>query len=362
MYTLICFTVFYYVFVFAVFGFSNNIRLSIAISLLPLAVISGFRYDVGFDYDSYSQYFYLSQYDSSIYIDYSFRILSQIIYSVGGNEQFLFLIYSLISIILLYATLVQLYKKYELNSVFICGFILAYYAFYFYLSLNQIRSSLAALFIFYAFIIPTKNIKTFSLLMLGVFFHSASVFIVPIYYFIDKVKIKLLYFIFPVVGLFAFLGAITNSIHFILTVIDSRFITYFNSEYFTPKTGLEKIYTLATTLSLLIVWFFSVNLLGLRYLRLLKMCFFFLIFRLMSMDALIFARISDFIKPISILVVSLTIYYLSKKVRPKFIFLFYISITFILVIFNIILGSNISELPNYIYQFNFCIFGHVCPI
>ncbi|HEE9987323.1 TPA: EpsG family protein [Citrobacter freundii] len=364
MITLIIFSLGFYIFAYYIGTFNFNTKVQLFLTLFPLFIISAFRYNVGFDFTSYQDYFYLVQEDNDVYLDMTYKSLSRLFYDIGGNEQCIFIIYSLLTVFLLYKIFEYIVVNYDVKNrrIYIIGLVFSFYSFYFFLSLNQIRSSLSALFLCYAFIKDKRTIVFYLCFFFAFLFHSASIFLFPVYFVIKKLNFKFMLFLFPVLALLSFFNLFSELIKVLLLVSNSRFSVYFNSEFFTPKVGLEKFYTLATTFVTLVILGISILNLPRRYEMLLRLVYCFILLRLMSMDALIFARLSDFLKPVSIIIVFATIYEISFKFRPNFILPFYIIAIMILALFNIYIGSNISEIPNYKYYFNFCIFGKVCPI
>ncbi|KGA24614.1 hypothetical protein AO825_11680 [Pectobacterium brasiliense] len=364
MWMLIFFTLLYFAYSCLIVFSIKNKHLSIGLLLLPVTILSGFRYDVGFDFNTYVLYFHQSQNDNEVYLDATFRLLSKICGDIGANEQLLFLTYSLLSSYMIYKIVIKIaysYNVVEINT-FVLLIILSFYSFYFFLSQNQIRSSLSALFLCYAFLRKEKDIWCYINLILGVLFHSAAIFLVPLIFIIDRVSIKLIFIIFPIIAAFAFFNFFTDFIKLFLSAFNSRFLVYFNSDFFEPKAGLEKIYTLITTVIMFAMLNAAVRILDSSFERTLKFCYLFLLLRLMSIDALIFARLSDFLKPLSIVIVSVTICYISKKIKPNILAFLYLIAVMFAAILNIFWGSNISDLNDYKYNFNICLFGEICPV
>ncbi|XYQ56365.1 EpsG family protein [Pectobacterium carotovorum] len=364
MWMLVLFTLFYFLYVYFIVIFVKNKKTSVILALLPVTLLSGFRYDVGFDFQSYVLYFHQSQYDSEVYLDITFKIFSKIYGYVHANEQMLFLTYSFLSSYMTYKIISRIHSDYNTTNanVFFVIMILSFYSFYFFMTLNQIRSSLSALFISYAFIRRDKDLWCFVNLILSVLFHSAAIFLAPLLFIIDRVSIKVILLSFPVFAAFAYLNLFTDAVKFFLSFFNSRFIVYFDSKFFEPKEGLEKIYTLITTGIMFIVLNYAVKILDVSFYRVLKFCYLFLLLRLMSMDALIFARLSDFIKPLAIITITITICVFSKKIKPNIIPLSYTIIVLAIALLNVFLGSNISTDDNYEYGINFCVFGEICPL
>ncbi|WP_407191972.1 EpsG family protein [Citrobacter freundii] len=105
-----------------------------SLTLFPLFIISAFRYDVGFDFSSYQDYFYLVQKDNDVYLDITYKSLSRLFYDVGGNEQCIFIIYSLLTVFLIYKIIGCIVVNYDIKNkkIYIIGLVFSFYSFYFF--------------------------------------------------------------------------------------------------------------------------------------------------------------------------------------------------------------------------------------
>ncbi len=176
MITLIIFSLGFYIFAYYIGTFNFNTKVQLFLTLFPLFIISAFRYNVGFDFTSYQDYFYLVQEDNDVYLDMTYKSLSRLFYDVGGNEQCIFIIYSLLTVFLLYKIFEYIVVNYDVKNrrIYIIGLVFLFIHFTF-LSLNQIRSSLSALFLCYAFIKDKRTI-VFYLCFFLLFYSIQQVF------------------------------------------------------------------------------------------------------------------------------------------------------------------------------------------
>lgn len=361
---LFFFTLFYFSYVFILGIFIKNNKLLLVSSLIPVTLISGFRYNVGFDFLSYVNYFNLLRYNEDVYLDLSFKYLSYAILYINGNEQFLFLTYAVLYSIALYFLIQIASKTYAdanaVDAVFVIGLVLSFYAFYFLLTLNQIRSTLSAVFLCYAFLKDRKDIAFYFSVCLSIFFHSAALFLIPIYFMLSRVNIKFLLCMFPFLIILSYFNAFSGFIKYILNLFDSRFISYFDSEYFLPKEGVEKFYSILSMSAIIVIVMTMTTILPKKFESVVKLVICFLLLRAMSIDIMIFARLSDFLKPIAIILIFTMIYIASQKVKPNIILPFYFLSVLCIILLNVYLGSNISHQSDYDYEFNICIFDSKC--
>lgn len=337
-------------------------RLFIIAALVPTTLVAGFRYDVGFDFMSYVNYFELLRSTSDVYLDPTFKLITYLIQFLGGNAQALFLLYAILYSVGLYYLVVIAYQKCinRVSITYACGLLLAFYSFNFFLSLNQIRSTLSAVFISCALLKDKKDVSFYIMAFLAILFHSAALFIFPLYFILRRVNVKLLLLMFPFLVFLSYFNLFSGLIKYILLFFDSRFLTYFESEFFIPKTGLEKTYSIFSIIIVLGVVVSCAKLLPRQYDMMIKYVVFFVLLRAMSIDILIFSRLSDFLKPIAIILIFTSVYRLSYLVRPKIVLPCYFACILCLCLFNVMVGSNISKETDYNYYFNICIFSKAC--
>ncbi|EGE1643548.1 oligosaccharide repeat unit polymerase, partial [Shigella boydii] len=69
MYFLLFFSIFYFVYVILIGTLCHNYKALLIFSLIPLTIVSGIRYNVGFDFMSYVDYFNQLKYSNDIYLD-----------------------------------------------------------------------------------------------------------------------------------------------------------------------------------------------------------------------------------------------------------------------------------------------------
>ncbi|WP_059258638.1 EpsG family protein [Escherichia albertii] len=359
---LLFFSICYFLYVTSIGMLFNNYKVLLIFSLIPPTIVSVIRYNVGIDFMSYVDYFNQLKYTDEIYLDDTFKYISYFSYYIGGNEQIVFLIYAIFYSAALYFLIKLVLENYmtRINNFYVVGLLLSFYSFYFLLSFNQIRSSLSALLLCYGLLKRKKDFSFVMAILLSVLFHSAAMFILPFYVALRKIKVGYLLVIFPFLLVASFYNIFSDVLKFILTFLNSRFLTYFYSEYFVPKTGMEKMYSVISMTIVLGMVVCLFKLLPEKFDLMIKFVILFVLLRAMSIDILIFARISDFLKPITIILVFTAIYFASNKVTPRIILPIYLIMILLLCLFNIKIGSNITKDDHYTYGYNICLFGNKC--
>ncbi|MFV5692473.1 EpsG family protein [Flavobacterium sp. LT1R49] len=149
------------------------------VSLLTVSFFAGLRYFVGIDYESYT-FIFASISDSKT--EPAFRIINLIIFFLGLNVQFVFLISSLITFSLFYKGI----KRYS-DDVFLSVFLLLFCGI-FIESLNIIRQYIAISIFFYGikYIINKNLIKYIICIALATSFHYSAILLILAYFVLNN--------------------------------------------------------------------------------------------------------------------------------------------------------------------------------
>lgn len=159
------------------------------IAIVILCLISGFRYYIGPDYEAYIEIFEKSSTVShfkelnKIHGEYLFLFINVFLAKLHFNYKMMFLLYSLLSLLLLKKIIENNLKKYYLYSLFI------YLSFYFLReTMGIIRYSLASLLCIYSInLIKSEKILKFLLMIcLATFIQSAALIFLPVYWLYNK--------------------------------------------------------------------------------------------------------------------------------------------------------------------------------
>ena len=158
-------------------------NLVLIIILILLTFISGFRYNVGTDYNSYIQ-----MYHDFNYLELGSKFLYKIANNISNDPQTIIVLYSLITNIFTILLLKKISQKENISLI-----IASYLFIFFPISLNAIRQSLSISIILYSLILLKKNIKNkipYFLLIAACLFHTSALIIFPYLIIIYKSKDK----------------------------------------------------------------------------------------------------------------------------------------------------------------------------
>lgn len=177
-------------------------NISYLIAFWIMGIISIIRFDVGYDYPTYYNFYFsnssLEDYDQVE----SLEPLSQLIVKISrflGSPYWIMTIYGLLTYFFLYISL----DKYEYKSFAL----LIYLCFLWLSSLNLLRQSLAVCILLYAYkyVIQKKLLKYIVFVVLATLFHSSAIIGILVYFVFHKCTIKTLI-------IFACLSIIISSI------------------------------------------------------------------------------------------------------------------------------------------------------
>lgn len=152
--------------------------LFLLLAILPLGLISGFRYGIGTDYFyTYSPNFYKILNGESPYSEFGFNLLNRIIQLFSHKDTALFLVTSLIFSVLLVKTII----KYSNNVIF--SFVVVFISCIYFISLNNVRQSIASIIMLASFpyFMKRDTIKVLLCCLIGMVFHYTSIIILIAY-------------------------------------------------------------------------------------------------------------------------------------------------------------------------------------
>ncbi|WP_372774346.1 EpsG family protein [Mangrovibacterium sp.] len=211
--------------------------------LLFIVVFTGFRYRIGYDYDSYTRMFFKT--NELDLVEPTWHYLILIINIVTGNAQILFLISSIFIYPLIFRFV---YKNSPLPLLSIYIFICFQY--YFAESLSVLRQYIAvAIFLSSYKYILERNFKKFILLnIIGFSFHYSAIIAIPTYFFINK-KFSNLLLIVVTIASFFFHTLLTFAIPQI--EIMERYSTYLSGFELEANSGIDRIVRIVILLCLI---------------------------------------------------------------------------------------------------------------
>lgn len=159
----------------------------VIIGLAIPILISALRYDVGTDFNAYvDMYNSIKNLDINI-VEGLFSVICKIAI-VLGNVQYMFAIYSALTIIFVYKALEYNKDKYSLS---LCFFL--YLFLHFAISFNIIRQALAVVIVFYTYRhLTEKNLKKFIFwVLIASLAHKTALVFLPLYFIVPKNKEKI---------------------------------------------------------------------------------------------------------------------------------------------------------------------------
>ncbi len=189
---IVCFSIAYISHILYKKNNINRIVLNI-IDFLPyfiLIIITGFRYNVGTDYQGYSRLFKLVSFTDYERIEITFKIFSKIALFFNFNQQFVFLIYATITYSFVYSAI----RYYDKNGNKRHYIILLVLVFFLFNAFNTVRQMAAVSIFFYAtkYIVERRLIKYLIFVCIAILFHYSACFCVLFYPLLNLRANKLL--------------------------------------------------------------------------------------------------------------------------------------------------------------------------
>jgi hypothetical protein len=199
--------------------YTSKNRIFEKIAIIFLIIVAGLRYNTGRDYLNYYQIYDWIK-EGGERFEVGFYYLFKILGGLDLSYQFsLFLISVFVTLTVYYTLIKPIPIRYRYVSLF---FFLIIYENYFNIVANSlVRQSISvAIFIIAVQYIIKKNfISYFLMILLGAMFHLSAILMLP-FYFVRKIKIKILYgFIFLLGVFFIFPAILPNTLKVILESI-----------------------------------------------------------------------------------------------------------------------------------------------
>lgn len=160
----------------------------IALSFLPVFIISGFRYRVGTDFPTYELLF---QYGWKV--EPLFNLLLHILKQISNEPIMFFLTSSFLIIVLTYKVILN--QSINWGMSLLLYFLLQYYFMFF----NIVRQGIAVSIIFYSYIFVIRNNNKAHLLLVltAILIHKSSIIMLAFYFICNKtISRKQYYFLF----------------------------------------------------------------------------------------------------------------------------------------------------------------------
>lgn len=343
---------------------------------LLLTIVSAIRYEVGTDYPNYVDLFYdiRNGFETYLHMEpFHFAINGFADYA-GMGPQFVFFIYAILTsffFALFYYRMSALSVLVDAKMVFALCTIL-YLGNYYFLSLNSIRSCLAAslyvLGLYY--FIHRENSFTLLAFVSGSFIHFS---LIPIAIMTGV----LLIFIFPVkrkTFIICITVVLLNPLSLVAYIFVNYKLMYYNyflsDTYAVPATFIGQLSAYGGVAMALVFYYFFMSKIGIHDKRI-KGVFqlsiiLFIAFRIFSNELFIFARMSRYFSPVLYFFIAYSIAYLIKyKIRANSKALALLGFAAILNLSNIVMfiprGLEDASYRN--YKINYCILTkEICDV
>ncbi len=221
------------------------------LSSLPLLIVSGIRFNVGYDYVSYASFFkLLLAGKTNDFVEFGFFYLTKFIQIFSDNYIVFFFVLSLIFI---YFTFKAIYEE-SPNPVL--SIFLLVSTQYFFISMNGIRQFIAlSMFLYSIRYIRERKLIPFLIVMLfASSIHAVSLILIPMYYLYNtKISPKLQIIVLSL--LFLLRNTIKTIVYSVL--LSTKYYYYIDVDYGNHSAGYI---TLAIELIVLILgWIFYSN-------------------------------------------------------------------------------------------------------
>lgn len=205
------------------------------IAMLPMFLVSAFRYYIGTDYQAYEYYFKIIKGGQRTHIEILYYLLNKIISNVGGDFKTLVFF---VSLVFLFLCFFHSYKEspYPALSVF-----MLFSSTYYFASFNVMREMLACaiLLVSIKYVYERKFIKFLIPVLIASGFHSSClIFIVT--YFLPEIKITTKKIAVLSALMFLFAQPINRIVG--LLVSYTKYAKYFNTKWNSGTVGYINIF------------------------------------------------------------------------------------------------------------------------
>lgn len=222
-----------------------------AVCLLCLLIfISGFRYQIGWDYYQYEIFFYMPADVLEEYVESSFVFLIAFMKEFGFSAQMMFFFYAVATLLFIYSAV-----KYYTDRPALFMAIYALIPYLFWNSMGAIRNYLAIAIVFWGsrFLVEKRLFLYMIAIALATSVHmSASIFFVLAFFLKQRYSLKIHFFLALVCFALSISEMSFSLMNWLLTWLGSKYAAYLLSALST-SLGLENI-LVSTTLWLTAIY------------------------------------------------------------------------------------------------------------
>ncbi|EPO5266057.1 EpsG family protein [Providencia rettgeri] len=196
----------------------------LSLSFIIVFLIAAIRYDIGTDYKNYVEIFKNLD-SSSEYLEISFIFIASILKSNNIDVQFLFVVFSFISLLFVY-----LASRNSNKFLFITAFILILY-FQSFSAIRQISAICIALYAF-SYLISNRPLQFLVWLIISTTFHFSTIILLP-FILLSKVRLNNIFFLMLTISLsIAILYFdVSNKILSLDILAQTKYASYIGSQF-----------------------------------------------------------------------------------------------------------------------------------
>ncbi len=190
------------------------------LSIFIITFVSAFRFMIGVDYSEYADLYTYVGTDTSVYPEYSFRFLSEVLRNLNFNYQMLFVVYALISSWFIWETLKYFFDSYReiLFAIFI--FVITPSIGY-WESMNTVRQFAASTIILYAsrYVIERNWYKFLIFWGIASSLHYSALMMGVLYFIPVHYTTKRYVFMLPILGMLLYIIHIDGIVYGFLDIL-----------------------------------------------------------------------------------------------------------------------------------------------
>lgn len=342
-----CIYLFIYSTCISIFYLGNRFKsnFSYFLALVILILFGGLRYEIGQDYNTYSEIF---KYAETTNVEYGYLLLCVFFKTLGLGPQIMYLISISITLFLLYKSIL-FYNSRQIAFIFFIFLFAGYYA----ESFNAVRQYIAIAFFIYAtrYIFAASLCKFCFYLLIGSLFHTSILFLIPFYYILKKqYSDTTLLICGGGILIFAFIFPITPLLERI-PVYGQRYMIDHSEFNQSANLGLGYISKLCIALILIKMRHYIIKI-DKKYNVVINAYFFYVLFMAIFKDMMVFLRIAYYFHIFLILILPKMTLCLNKRSQPIGIL---ITCLYALLLFFIQMTDEKSMLIPYQANLNFTI-------
>ncbi|MGN7385519.1 EpsG family protein [Sporosarcina sp. SAFN-015] len=352
MYNLFFFLLLYIILFIFIIRSQNNIVFKIfnILLLIFLTIMSGFRYNVGTDYETYNTWYYNW---NQINIEWVYTGLSS--FFLNTNLEFFHFTFFIaaFSNLILYIAL----KKWDLTDKQISLALILYSTIYIFLFMNAIRQGVAIILLLLAlaYFTQKKPFKFGVTMVIAMGFHTSVLLVLPFIYLLRRKTISFTTFIIGIIT--SYLVIIFGFGHqIIITLLN---LTFYESKYqnsdllFNTSSSIFSLgVTFKTLLAIAVIYYVKEIKFERKFVIAINFYAIGAIFRIFALSTYLVNRVGLYFQFLELIVICLVIKKLKNK-KTKYLLLFVIISVNIFLLYKSIVIDSIKNDYKYYWVFDF---------